>query len=516
MGAAGMWNGVKRTRHWWALVTLSAGLVQGAALAAPPTAPPPAATPAALTQTITHPAVVTRHVGTFNGKRVRYTATVKGIDVPQADGRPGARVVSFAYVAEGVKDPASRPVLFLFNGGPISPSIWLHMGAFGPKRISFPDDLNADPSTYKLVDNPYAPLDVADIVFIDPASTGFSRVAPGVSPKSYFSVKADGQQIAEFIAQWLAANGRLSSPKYVLGESYGTLRAPEIAAQLTERKQPILLDGVVLFGQAANIIEYSQRPGNIISYVVSLPTLAATAWYHGKVDRQGKSFAQFLDEARGFSRTEYLTALYQGQALPEAERDRIAQRLEALSGIPASYYRANNLRISKEQYRAELLKDQGLLLGRTDARYKAPMTEKGRVADPSSALINPAYQRFFLQHLRDNLKVDWPEPYLFDSPVGGLDVWDWGAKTPFSDWPYMSRISKLMTANPKARVFVANGYYDTQTTIGAAEYAVNQSGWPPERTALRYYEGGHMAYTVESTAKTFTDDIRDFVMGQLK
>ena len=351
----------------------AAGQVAGAQAVTPQAAP---------AQVVSHAPVITHHTGTFNGKHVRYTAAVEPIDVPDAKGKPAARLVSFAYTADNVKDAATRPVMFVFNGGPITASLWLHVGVMGPKRVAVPDDLTADPNTFQLVDNVYSPLDVTDLVFIDPASTGYSRVLPGTAPESYFSVAADGQQVTAFISAWLTQHGRLSSPAYLLGESYGTIRAAEVAAQLAELPQPILLQGVVLMGQAINIIEYRQRPQNIISYAVSLPTLAALGWYHQKVDRSGKTFDEFEREAWRFAQTDYLTALFTGSAIEPAERDRVAKRLEELSGIPAAYYREHDLRISKEEYRGELLKDRGLLLGRSDGRYVAPMTNKGLAADP--------------------------------------------------------------------------------------------------------------------------------------
>jgi carboxypeptidase C (cathepsin A) len=467
--------------------------------------------PSPATQAVpAHPPVVTHHQGVFNGKTLRYMATVEGLDVPDAEGKAGARIVSFAYTAEGPVDAARRPVLFLFNGGPISASAWVHVGGFGPRRVAFPDDVNADPSTFRLVDNHYSPLDVADLVFIDPASTGFSRVLPGHQPKDYFSVKADGQQVAAFVWAWLTRHHRLGSPVYMLGESYGTNRAAEVAGQLAEMPEPILLDGTILYGQAVNIIEYAQRPGNIISYVASLPTLAAIAWYHGRIDRAGRGLESVVTEAQDYAGTDYLDALFQGNSLPEPERRSVAARLEKLTGISADYYLEHDLRITKEQYRSLLLKDRGLLLGRADARYTAPMTAKGNAPDPSSILPDTV-ERYFRRYIVDELKVDWTEPYLSSAKVGGLEDWDWGATTPFSDWPYHKRITKMFEANPHYRVMVANGYYDTQTTVGAASYLVTQAGWPKNRVTLKFYDGGHMGYSVDSTARQFSDDIRAFI-----
>lgn len=454
--------------------------------------------------------VVVEHVGTFNGERVRYRSIVSEMLVPDEEGRPAARLVSTAYIAQNVDDPSRRPVMFLWNGGPIVASVYLHMGAFGPRRVAFPDDISADVSGLPLVDNPHTILDVADLVFVDPAQTGFSRVEPGVEPESFHSVEADAQQVAAFITQWLRENGRLQSPQYLFGESYGTLRAAKVAELLLDGPYNVEIEGLVLFGQALNIIEFSQRPGNIISYAVSMPTLSALAWHHGQVDRSGRTLEQFLDESRNFARSEYLQALYQGNTLPAAERQRIAGRLEALTGLPATYYLENDLRISKEQYRRELFREEGLILGRNDGRYVGPVGEQGG-GDPSGVL-GKALQRAFVQHLREGLHVPWHDEYRFvNVPEAGLEGWDWGATSPFSDWPYMNLVSELLERVPHSRVLIGVGIYDTSTTTGASEYALAQSGWPRDRAGIAYYGGGHMAYSDESAFRKLMHDMRAFV-----
>jgi carboxypeptidase C (cathepsin A) len=460
--------------------------------------------------------ITTIHSGVFNGKHVTYQAVVEATDVNDANGKPGARIVSFSYLAQGVPNPAHRPVMFAFNGGPISASNVLHMGMLGPKRVAIPDDLSADPSTFALVDNRYTVLDVADIVFFDPASTGFSRTAPGVDPKSYFSVTADGQQTAQFIAEWSAKHHRLDSPKYVLGESYGTMRAAAVANQLQKLPTPVPLTGVVLIGQALNIIEFSQRPTNIISYVASLPTLAAIAWSHNKADLHGKSFDQFMDEVLLFARTDYLTALYQGNKLDPATRNAIAAKLADYTGLPASYYLANNLEISKEKYRRELFKDKIQILGMTDGRYVGPMATSGPTRDPAG-VIGESYGKAFANYLRDDLKVGNADAYIsLAKGVDGFDGWNWNGTgtSPFADWPYPALLTEVFTANPNFRVMVDNGYQDTQTTVGAAQLLVDRSGWPGDRVSLHFYQGGHTAYSIEDTLKRMTDDLRAFMRGK--
>lgn len=453
--------------------------------------------------------VVTRHAGTFNGRRIAYRAEVTETAIRDEAGAPAARLVSIAYVAEDAGDAARRPVLFVFNGGPISASVYLHMGAFGPRRIAFPDDLSADTTTLPLVDNNDTVLDVADIVFFDPAGTGFSRVADGVPPERFFSVVADGRQMTDFIAEWLRARGRLDSPVYLFGESYGTMRAAQVARQLLDLERPIRPAGVILFGQALNIIEFSQRPGNIVSYAVSLPTLAALAWHHGRVDREGRTLDGFLDESRAFAANDYLRALYAGSRVEPAEKARIARRLEEITGISAAYYLANDLRITKEQYRRELFREQGLILGRNDGRYVGPPAGPGG-GDPSNVVAD-AYQRGFMAHLRTTLGVDWPDDYVFYTGPGGLGGWNWGATSPFSDWPYMNLISEVMERVPDFRALIAVGIYDTSTTTGASEYALFQSGWPADRSGIVYYGGGHMAYSDEASFREMMRDTRAFL-----
>lgn len=455
-----------------------------------------------------HP-IATIHEGIFNGKRVTYTASVEAIVVADAGGKPAARLVDTSYVAATAKNPTNRPVIFAFNGGPITPSDIIHMGMLGPKRVAIPDDVTASPSTYKVVDNRYTLLDVADLVFIDPASTGFSRVLDGVDPKSYFSVPADAQQIAQFIVEWSRKHGRLGSPKYMVGESYGTMRAAAVADQLQKLPTPVPLDGVILIGQALNIIEFSQRPANIVSYVVSLPTLAATAWSHGKANAHGKSFDDFQSEVWQFARTDYLTALFQGNKLPDDTRHAIAAKLEDYTGIPAAFYLANNLEISKERYRREIFKDKGEILGMIDARYVGPNPPSGPAPDPAG-VITKAYEEAFKTYLHDDLKIDDVGDYSTKDPVE--DGWNYGgAASPFSDWPFPKLLSNVFAANPKFRLMVMNGYEDTQTTVGAAQYLVDRSGWPQDRVSIHFYQGGHTAYSVEDSLKRMTSDIRAMV-----
>jgi carboxypeptidase C (cathepsin A) len=456
-------------------------------------------------------AVITHHAGTFNGTHVDYDAIVEPIIVANPAGKPAARLVTISYVASGEPDVSRRPVVFVFNGGPISPSSVLHMGAFGPKRVAIPDDLAADPGKFRTVDNRYTVLDVADIVFFDPAGTGFSRVLPGIDPASYFSVTADAQQLAQLVVQWCKRHGRLDSPKYLFGESYGTLRAAATANQLQKLSPPLPLAGVMLMSQALNIIEFSQRPANVTSYVVSLPTLAAIAWSHGKARTHGQTFERFIAGVERFARTDYLTALYRGSSLDEPTANRIAARLEEYTGIPASWYRANALRITKERYRRELFRREKEILGMTDARYIGPAS--GSATYDPAAVTEHAYEAAFGPYLHGDLGVGNVGEYITRSPVRGLEAWTWNGTgtSPFADWPYMALLSAVFAANADFRVMIGNGWQDTQTSVGAAELAVDQSGWPRDRTSLHFYQGGHMAYSIEASLRELMRDVRRFI-----
>ena len=472
-----------------------------------------------------YPPVVTKHQGTFNGKKVSYTATVGETLVRNAAGVAAARIVSTAYTADGA-DPATRPVIFACNGGPIGPSNPLHMMALGPRRLAVPPDLKADPSTFQIVDNTYTVLDVADIVFFDPASTGWSRVLEGIKPEEYYTVDADAQQFAAFIEQWLRDNNRMSSPKYLLGESYATIRVPETGKQLLRLSEPIVLDGMFLMGQAANQLEVNTRPYNIIAPVIGLPSVAATAWYHNKVDRKGRTVYQVMKEAMDFAASDYLNALFKGyDALDDATRNRIAGKLESFTAIPAAYFLANNLRITRPTFQNELFKKEALKLGSDDARYIGPAAGP----EPDGFLGGASYKAA-MTYFKDELKVDRTDEYRqrqFPPEAagrrgaggrgggGGGGGWAYAnTASPFSDFPYTTSVTDVMNKNPKFRVFVGSGIYDMKTTTGAAEYLIAQSGWPKSRVHISYYEGGHMAYTNESALKKFTDDVRALVTGK--
>jgi carboxypeptidase C (cathepsin A) len=455
---------------------------------------------------------VTKHSGVFGGKPVDYVATVGETVVPGPAPQPGVRYVCTWYVAAG-GDPARRPVLFAFNGGPSSSSATLHMVALGPKRIAIAQDPKAAEPPPSYADNPNCPLDVCDIVFIDPPETGFTRVLPGGKREAYYSVNGDAQSVADFVIAWSKANGREASPKYVVGESYGTMRAA-VMSGLLAKTMP--LDGVFLFGQAVNMIETSQRNRNVLAYATNITALAAIAAYHGKARTSLTSPAAIADAAYAWGMGAYLQALLRGNDLPAAGQKRIAAKLQDMTGIGADYYLAHDLTITKVAYARELLKAEGMILGTYDARYVGPAPRPGeRPVDPAGKLQAPI-EPMMLAHYAKDLGVTFPAAE-YRSFAPGANRWEWngtlGPGGPFFDYDYQAHISDAFHANPRFRLMIGSGYYDLTTTIGPARYMVTKSDWPRDRVFQRQYVGGHMAYTDAGSHKAFTNDIRAFATG---
>lgn len=460
-------------------------------------------------------AYVTRHVGTFNGTRVAYTATVKETLLSDGNGEPSGSVFTIAYVADEIDDPGERPVIFAFNGGPGSSSVYLHMGAFGPKRVPLPEDLTSGSSApYALADNHSTVLDVADLVFMDPMETGFSRMLSDEARARFYSTEGDAEYLADVINRWVHDNGRENSPKYLLGESYGTIRAPVLARELYESHSRTSVNGLILLGPAVTLGETATRPGNILAYALAVPYMAATAWYHDQVDRTGVDLEEFLDQARRFALTEYLPALAQGRLLPQSRQADIATQLARFTGIPSAYFLLHDLAIKKTVFRFELLREEGLILGVNDSRYTAPAPaglQGDEAVDPSGHAILPAYIAGLNRHLRDNLEVDLPLKYVVHDEVA-FPNWNWGRSgSPFSDFSWAGVLSALMKANPDMRVFYGVGYYDPLTTIGATEYTVARADYPLERVELHYYRAGHMVYVDDQSFRQLADHVRRFV-----
>ncbi len=455
--------------------------------------------------------VTTRHSGTFGGIRVAYTATAGETYLKADDGTPRAAIFSVAYVKEG-RDPR-RPVTFLFNGGPGSGSVWLHMGAFGPKRVAIPSDGTDDGAPpYPILDNPDSLLDVTDIVFIDPVGTGFSHALGKTDPKDFWGVTKDAESIAQFIRLWLNENGRWNSPKYLGGESYGTTRSAAVLNQLEGQFNDVALNGVILISTVLDFAAGADTQGNELSYIFNLPSMAATALYHGKA--QASSVEGFVEEARRFATGPYAAALLKGNALPADERATIRRELARFTGLSEDYLERADLRVYPARFYKELLRDRGLTVGRLDARYTGKDYDNAGEDpdnDPSFYGIDAGYTAAINAHVRETLGYKTERRYV---TIGNVGPWDWRLGQGRDSDAYLNvapYIGKALRENSGLRVFVGQGWYDFATPFFAAEYALSRTGFPKDRIEWKYYGSGHMMYVRDADRVGLSADIRAFI-----
>jgi len=457
------------------------------------------------------------HTGTFGATTVTYTVTAADTFLGAATGRPTATIFAFSYLRQGVRDASTRPVTFIFNGGPGSSSLWIHVGAMGPRIVDLGSD-TAHPRTVgpfpQMRANPLSPLDVTDLVFIDPVGTGFSHLLPGGKPEQYYGVDEDARATAEFIEAWLTQHHRWSSPKFVLGESYGTIRVCELLKVAFggpfagEQLPAITFNGAILLGTALG------GGGGEVALQSLLPSLAAVAWYHGKVDKAGRTFEGFIQEARQFAAADYGAALYAGTRLTAEQRQSIARRMSALIGLSEDDILKSDLRISAEEFAGELLRDRHLQLGRYDARYVLASRGAGSdpvADDPAMAQYVPAFVTAFHEYLHDELRIPLQESYQV---IAFRDVnahWKYGARG--EEGPYAADLAAAMRRTPAMRLMVGAGYYDLVTPFGAAEYALSHVDLPRDRTFFKYYASGHMAYLGAEPTQELMRDLRSFLSG---
>ncbi|UYH53910.1 peptidase S10 [Qipengyuania sp. SS22] len=453
--------------------------------------------------------------GTFGGQRISYRATMAETVLKSDSGKPEAVVVTTSYV----KDPrdASRPVFFLFNGGPGSGSVWLQMGAFGPKRVAIPSDARDDGAPpYPLLDNPDSLLDVADLVFIDPPGTGFSYLTKDTNPAKYYGLEADAEAVAKVIRLWLNENGRWNSPKYLGGESYGTTRTAMVARELEGGTyNDVGLNGLILISTILDFAGREPTPGNEMAYVVTLPNMAAAAYYHGKV--QAPSVEEIVDEARQFAIGPFATALLKGQDLPDAERAAVRAELARLTGLSERYLDQADLRVTSQRFYKELLRDRGLTIGRLDARYTGrDFDDAGETPDndPSFYGIDAGYTAAINSWTRDTLGFETTREYQSIGREPGRN-WEWsvgnGRGAYLNVAPF---IGQAMRQNSQLRVFNAQGYYDFATPFFGAEYSLKRMGIPQDRVEFQYYDAGHMMYIRDEDRAKLSRDIRAFIRAR--
>ena len=468
--------------------------------------------PAAVDTTLS----ITHHVITVDGKAFHYTATTGYLTMHDEKGEAKANIFFIAYTRDTTLAPAKRAITFAFNGGPGSSSVWLHLGAIGPRKVLMGEDGEALPPPYKLVDNPDTWLAFSDLVFIDPVTTGYSREAAGEDPKQFHGLEEDAQSVGDFIRLYATRFGRWPSPKFLAGESYGTTRAAALSGYLQDR-YGMYLNGIVLISSILNFETADFGTGNDLPYSLFLPTYTATAWYHHKLapDLQA-NLESTLDSVRAFALGDYTRALMAGDALTDAQRKDITHRLARFTGLSEDYVSRSNLRILDYRFTKELLRTDRRTVGRLDSRYTgidADAVGEGTDYDPSYAAIYGTYTAMINDYLRTDLgyKNDLPYEIL----TGRVSPWNFGsARNRYANVGETLRAA--MTQNPNLKVFVAAGYYDLATPFVAAEYTLAHLGLDPSlrgNITLKHYASGHMVYVRRSIEHQLTQDVAAFAQG---
>ena len=463
----------------------------------------------------------TAHEGVFRGVAVSYVCVAGDTHLTDGAGKPKASIFSFSYLAQS-DAPAARPVMFIFNGGPGSASLWLHMGGLGPRIIKVPSDAGfAGSGPYTVIDNALCNLDQTDLVFIDPPGTGYSRMLGEHKPEEAWGLDADAELIAEFIKTWLTRHRRWASPRFLCGESYGTTRAVTVAGKLTGGLSGVAFNGIALISAILDFHTARFERGNYAPDVCYLPTYAATALYHDRIAPPPPSRDAFLEAARRFAGNEYLPALFAGTRLDEARRIAVRDRLAYFTGLSPAWLDRTRLRIDPGRFRKELLRDQGQTVGRLDSRYVGTDYDgagEAPDADASAYAIDSAFVTSVNDHLTRALGIDWHLPYR---PFNGeaLMQWDWlpPKKDDALRWPGYVNVApilgRLLRENPALRVLVGNGLYDFATPFHATESTVAGNGIDTARLRMTYYPAGHMMYLHDPSLEALMDDLRALVSG---
>jgi carboxypeptidase C (cathepsin A) len=448
--------------------------------------------------------VVTYHSARIEGQDIRYSAEAGTLPIRE-DGKTTARMFYVYYTRDGVQDLGKRPLFISFNGGPGTASVWMHMGYTGPRRVQYDEDGFALRPPVGLEDNPHSILDVADIVYIDPVATGFSRMVEGEDAHKYHGTMSDIASVGEFIRLFLLRKHRLQSPKFVIGESYGTTRASGLAGYLLSTHQ-IYLNGVIL----VSMTNLGLDRGPDVSYATSLSQKTAAAWYHKQLpsDLQSRPLRDVLDEAEAFAMGDYLHALVMGDRLDDATRRDIAARVARYTGLTPAYVLETNLRVSARRFWKELLRTQRLTIGRLDSRYTGINEDaagENPDFDPAMANWNGPFSDAVNQYLRGELGYHTDLKYNI-----------WGPVRPWhqDDVSVADMLGDAMRQNPYMKVLVQGGYYDAATDYYSAQYTISHiqpGGELQNRFRFRFYESGHMMYLRKADLANANNDLRDFV-----
>jgi carboxypeptidase C (cathepsin A) len=502
-----------------ALASMPANAQQRAPRTGPSPSGQPAALPSAPPET---PDAVTRHSVSVDGKAIDYTARAGTITLRNELEQPTARIFYTAYTVEG--DATARPVTFIYNGGPGSSTMWLRMGSFGPVRVLAGDGKPSGPPPYRIVDNPYSLLDKSDLVFIDMPSSGFGRIVGAGKPHDFYGVDQDASAFAQFITRYVTTFGRWNSPKFLFGESYGTTRSAALADLLL--KQGIALNGVILLSSILNFgLDYGNGDpiaGGDWAYVFYLPSEAAAAWYHNKIQNK-TDLRGFLARVEQFAMNDYADALAQGDRLSPARRNAIVHSLSGYLGLSERYIRNANLRVRYSRFEKELLRSDGIVIGRLDARFETydldSATER-TFWDPTESSISAPYTVAINQYLRADLKYDTPLQYrtsvyaLIRANGGSWDE-SHNRRTPTN---VAGDLADAMTQNPSLRIFSANGYYDFATPYFATVYTLkhlNLAAPLQKNITFGNYETGHMTYLNDAALAQFKSDLARWYDGAM-
>jgi carboxypeptidase C (cathepsin A) len=461
----------------------------------------------------------TKHTLTVGGVKLEYTATAGNLLLKEESGKVKASIFFVAYTKNGVTDSASRPITFAFNGGPGSSAVWLHLGAFGPKRVLLGKGGEALPPPYRLVLNDNTLLDLTDLVFIDPVSTGYSRAVPGQDAKKFHGVREDIESVGDFIRLYVTRFGRWDSPKFLAGESYGTTRAAGLASYLQDH-HGMNLNGIILVSMVLNFQTIRFDDGNDLPYPLFLPSYTATAWYHKRLpaELQALPLAKALEEAEHFALTDYTLALMKGDKLTDGERQEAAAKLSRYTGLSPKFLLRNNLRVTMARFGAELLREQRRSVGRYDSRYTGIELDAagGRPDyDPSYTAVQGAFTACLNQYLKGELKYQSDLPY--EILTGRVQPWSF--KEAANRYLNVSgSLRQAMTRNPSLRVFVASGYYDLATPFLASKYTVDHLGLAPsmsDHVTMAYYQAGHMMYVNQPCHRQLKRDLAAFYQSAL-
>ena len=457
---------------------------------------------------------ITEHSVNISGEKIDYTATAGTLILTDEEKDQKASVFYISYRRKGKADPGSRPVTFSFNGGPGSSSVWLHLGLLGPRRVLLEEDGTATPPPYRLIENSYSVLDVTDLVFIDPVTTGFSRVAPGEEAEQFHGVDKDIRWVGEFIRLYLSRKGRWSSPKFLIGESYGTTRAAGLSRHLQERRG-IFFNGVMLISSILNFQTTDFAPGNDLPCALFLPSYTATAWYHGMLgDQYRDDLSGALSDAEDFALNEYNNVLTLGDRVQRERYQDTARRLSELTGLTTEYIMQTDLRINIRRFARELLRRRRLTVGRLDSRFTGRDTDAAGERpeyDPSYSNIYGPFSAAMKDYVRRELGFECDLPY--EILTGRVHPWDFGRyRNRYVD--VAESLRSAMNRNHSMGIYIACGYYDLATPYLAAEYTVDHMGLEGglrDNITISHFRAGHMMYIHRGSLERLSSELRDFV-----